>query len=79
VADLDRYSNGDLNGFLDPQPPLPLLTKEGSEKRQKLSTRSGEEPKMIKPGFLMNDVACPLERKRGNNAMGVGQPFSLLF
>ncbi len=28
-----------------PLPPLPLLTKEGSEKPQKLPTRFGEEPK----------------------------------
>ena len=38
-------SKSDLSGGRGPLPPLPLLTKEGSEKRQKLPTRFGEEPK----------------------------------
>ncbi len=37
-------SKSDLSGCRGPLPPLPLLTKEGSEKRQKLPTRFGEEP-----------------------------------
>jgi hypothetical protein len=45
VADLDGYSKGEPHGFLDPLPPLPLLTKEGSENRRKLPTRFREEPK----------------------------------
>jgi len=45
VADLDGYSKGELHGFLDPLPPLPLLTKEGRENWQNLPTRFGEEPK----------------------------------
>jgi len=35
-----------------PLPPLPLLTKEGSEKRQKLPTRFGKEPKMNKTAYV---------------------------
>jgi len=42
VADLDGYSKGELNGFLDPLPPLPLLTKEGSENREKLPSQFNE-------------------------------------
>ncbi len=45
MADLNGYSNGELIGYLDPLPPLPLLTKEGRENRQKSPTRFGEEPK----------------------------------
>ena len=37
-------SKSDLSGCRGPLPPLPLLTKEGSEKPQKLPTRFGEEP-----------------------------------
>ena len=37
-------SKSDLSGGRGPLPPLPLLTKEGSEKPQKLPTRFGEEP-----------------------------------
>ena len=37
-------SKSDLSGCRGPLPSLPLLTKEGSEKPQKLPTRFGEEP-----------------------------------
>ena len=37
-------SKSNLSGCRGPLPPLPLLTKEGSEKPQKLPTRFGEEP-----------------------------------
>jgi len=40
-------AKSDLSGCRDLLPPLPLLTKEGSEKPQKLPTRFGEEPKKI--------------------------------
>jgi len=44
VTDLEGCSKSNLNGFLEPLPPFPLLTKEGSEFRQKSPTRFGEEP-----------------------------------
>ena len=37
-------AKSDLSGCRGPLSPLPLLTKEGSEKPQKLPTRFGEEP-----------------------------------
>ncbi len=39
-------SKSDLSGCRGPLPPLPLLTKEGSEKPQKLPTRFDEDPKI---------------------------------
>jgi len=38
------HSKSEQSGCCDPLPPLPLLTKEGNEKFQKLPTRFGEEP-----------------------------------
>ncbi len=53
-------SKSGLSGCRDPLPPLPLLTKEGSENRQKSPTRFGEEPIkriLIIPGMSLSYVA----------------------
>ena len=47
MADLDRYSKSDLGGCRNLLPPLPLLTKEGIENREKLPARFGEEPNIL--------------------------------
>ncbi len=47
-------SKSDLSGCRDPLPPLPLLTKEGSENRQKSPTRFGEEPEILLDGGMLN-------------------------
>ncbi len=47
-----------------PLPPLPLLTKEGSEKPQKLPTRFGEEPSFLLKLMNRDEEAKKLDARR---------------